>query len=53
MLISGSASPNTSNPGNLTGSDGIMFVFGTSVVRWKEGLVVLFFLLLWLYSVNR
>ena len=53
MLVSGAESTDTSIEGNLTGSDGIMFVFGTSVVRWKEVLAVLFFLLLWLYSVNR
>ena len=38
---------------NSTGSDGVMFVVGTSVVRWKEVLVIIFLLLLWLYSVNR
>jgi hypothetical protein len=38
---------------NSAGSDGVMFVVGTSVVRWKEVLVIIFLLLLWLYSVNR
>ena len=38
---------------NSTGSDGVMFVIGTSVVRWKEVVVIVFLLLLWLYSVNK
>ena len=38
---------------NSSGSDGVMFVVGNSVVRWKEVLVIVFLLLLWLYSVTR
>ena len=38
---------------NSTASGGVMFSIGTSVVRWKEVLVIIFLLLLWLYSVNR